>query len=155
MRAPDAMSPGCYEGHELEALADLPRYVGWILRAFGGHLRGRVLELGAGIGNFAAHYVDAVDEAVLLEPARNLFPTLAPRFAGHAHVRTVCGILDEWCDLPAKRGGPGARPFDAAVMVNVLEHIGDDLGTVRRLGPLLRPGGKLLVFVPALPWLYG
>jgi SAM-dependent methyltransferase len=147
MHSPSASSPESYEGHDLEALADLPHYVGWIAQGLGAHLHGRVLEVGAGTGNFTSSYIDAVDEAVLLEPARNLFPRLAARFANRAHVRTVCGVLEEWSD--------SGSPFDAAVMINVLEHIADDLGTVRRLGSMLRPGGKLLIFVPALRWLYG
>ena len=48
-----------------------------------------------------------------------------------------------------------AEPYDAAVLVNVLEHIDDDLGALRRLHAMLRPGGALLVFVPANAWLYG
>jgi SAM-dependent methyltransferase len=40
-------------------------------------------------------------------------------------------------------------------MVNVLEHIDDDLEILQHLHTLLRPGGRVLIFVPALPWLYG
>jgi SAM-dependent methyltransferase len=155
MLAQEENNPSCYEGHDLEALADLPHYVGWILQGFAEHLRGRVLEVGAGTGNFSARYVDAVDEAVLLEPAQNLYPTLATRFAGKNHVKPVSGLLEDWANRVAAQGGSDGRPFDAAVMVNVLEHIADDHGTIRRLGTMLRPGGKLLIFVPALRWLYG
>ena len=150
-----AASPSSYVGHDLEALADLPHYVRWILDGFGGHLRGRVLEIGAGTGNFSAGYLDRVDEAVLLEPARNLYPTLAARFADKPHIQTASGVLEEWIERSPEQGGPDGRPFDAAVMVNVLEHIADDYGTVRRLARLLRPGGKLLIFVPAVRMLYG
>jgi len=155
MRADVATNPACYEGHDLEALADLPHYVGWILNGFAAHLHGRVLEVGAGTGNFSARYVDAVDEAVLLEPARNLYPTLVARFADKPHVQPACGLLEEWMGQTVSQGGPDGRPFDAAVMVNVLEHIADDQSAVRRLSSLLRPGGKLLIFVPAVRWLYG
>jgi SAM-dependent methyltransferase len=144
-----------YEGQDLEALADLPHYTGWIMRGFAQHLRGRTLEVGAGTGSFSARYVDRVDEAVLLEPARNLYPALRARFAGKSHVQAVSGLLEEWIRRSPARGGFDGRPFDAVVMVNVLEHIADDHDTLRTLGELLRPGGKLLVFVPALPWLYG
>jgi SAM-dependent methyltransferase len=155
MAVPAQAAPTCYEGHDLEALADLPHYVDWIRHGFAGHLRGRVLEVGAGTGNFSIQYVADVDEAVLLEPAQNLYPILAARFCSLPHVQPVCGLLDEWSQRPEAHGGPGRRLFDAAVMVNVLEHIADDQGTLRRLALLLRPGGKLLVFVPALRWLYG
>jgi SAM-dependent methyltransferase len=40
-------------------------------------------------------------------------------------------------------------------MVNVLEHIEDDVAVLRQLHGMLRPGGAVLLFVPALPWLYG
>lgn len=142
--------PQFYEGQDLEALADLPRYTSWILKTFTPYLQGRVLEVGAGTGNFAAHYVDSVEEVVLLEPAQNLRPTLARRFAQKPHVQIHSGRLEDWYPRLARE-----RLFDAVLMVNVLEHIEDDQGTVDLLARLLRPGGKLLVFVPALSWLYG
>ena len=46
-------------------------------------------------------------------------------------------------------------PFDAIVCFNVLEHIADDEGTLRRFRELLAPGGALLPLVPAHPALYG
>jgi SAM-dependent methyltransferase len=151
--SPIASGPEYYEGQDLEALADLPHYYRWILKTFGPYLRGTVLEVGAGIGNFSAHYVHGVERAVLLEPARNLYLHLADRFAGAGHVRPVCGLLEDW-SAERERVGP-ADLFDATVLVNVLEHVPDDRGMIARLRDLLRPGGTLLVFVPALKWLYG
>jgi SAM-dependent methyltransferase len=144
-----------YEGQDLEALADLPRYYRWILRTFTPYLNGRVLEVGAGTGNFASHYVDGVDQAVLLEPAQNLYPALAARFARKDNVTPICGLLEEWCDGRLNTDGPNPGSFDAAILVNVLEHVANDYQMVQRLTELLRPGGTLLLFVPAVPWLYG
>lgn len=144
-----------YSGQDLEALADMPHYYSWILETFWPYLRGRVLEVGAGTGNFAAHYVDRVQEAVLVEPAKNLFPRLVERFAGKAHVFPVCGLLDEVSRRPGNDPSFASGSFDATILVNVLEHIPDDHATCVRLAQLLRPGGALLLFVPALPWLYG
>jgi SAM-dependent methyltransferase len=45
--------------------------------------------------------------------------------------------------------------FGSAVYVNVLEHIEDDLNELKKTFDLLMPGGKLVVFSPALPGLYG
>lgn len=133
-----------YEGQDLEALADMPRYYEWIMQWFRPHLSGRVLEVGAGAGNFTVHYVDAATEVVLVEPAANLLERLRSRFADRTNVSI----------LHADVAGVGGK-FDAAVLVNVLEHVPDDEGTLRRLFDLLRGGGTLLLFVPALPWLYG
>lgn len=46
------------------------------------------------------------------------------------------------------------RRFDLAVMTDVLEHLDDPLGALRALHARLKPGGWLLLTVPALPWLW-
>ncbi|PIQ55219.1 MAG: hypothetical protein COW02_03530 [Comamonadaceae bacterium CG12_big_fil_rev_8_21_14_0_65_59_15] len=43
---------------------------------------------------------------------------------------------------------------DIAWSFNVLEHIEDDQGTIEQLMAKLRPGGKLVIFVPAFNCLY-
>ena len=44
--------------------------------------------------------------------------------------------------------------FDAAVCAEVLEHLDDDDAALRELARVLRPGGLLLVTVPANPYRY-
>jgi len=155
-REPPTVTDGReYEASSLEVGGGLPRYHDWLMSFFTPHLHGRVLELGAGLGTVSARYVDRVDRSVLVEPATNLHAKLAARFASHPKVRTTCSFLD---DVVGKSVGdwrvePGS--FDTAIMVNVLEHIEDDLSTAKTLYSLLKPGGVLLIFVPALPILYG
>ena len=48
---------------------------------------------------------------------------------------------------------PDAR-FDVAVCLDVIEHIEDDLRALRELHRVVRPGGTLLVTVPAYQWLW-
>ncbi len=143
------MAADHYDGQDLEALAEMPRYTDWIVDFFRPYLRGRIIEVGAGIGNVTARYADAADELLLVEPADNLFPRLLDRFAGDSRVQGSNAVLE--------RVEPALleRPFDAAIMVNVLEHIDDDAATITRLGEVLTDDGHLLIFVPALPWLFG
>jgi SAM-dependent methyltransferase len=50
---------------------------------------------------------------------------------------------------------PAARElYPAALLLDVIEHLDDDRGTLRRIAPLLQPGGMLIVSVPALPELF-
>lgn len=44
--------------------------------------------------------------------------------------------------------------FDLIAMLDVLEHIPDDRPALKALLPKLRKGGKLLLTVPAMPWLW-
>jgi SAM-dependent methyltransferase len=47
-----------------------------------------------------------------------------------------------------------SEEYDLVLMLDVLEHIEDDLGALRSARSALRPGGHLLLTVPALPWLW-
>jgi SAM-dependent methyltransferase len=44
--------------------------------------------------------------------------------------------------------------FDLAVSLDVIEHLEDDLGSLRELRRTVAPGGALLVTVPAYQWLW-
>lgn len=53
--------------------------------------------------------------------------------------------------------GPDYRaeqPFDVILMLDVLEHIENDRGTLQSLRSLLKPGGYAILTVPALGWLW-
>lgn len=46
------------------------------------------------------------------------------------------------------------QSVDVLIMLNVLEHIEDDVGALKRAFELLKPGGSLVIEVPAGPGLY-
>ncbi len=46
------------------------------------------------------------------------------------------------------------QSFDLIAMLDVLEHIEDDIGSLRALGDRLGIDGSILITVPALPWLW-
>ena len=48
----------------------------------------------------------------------------------------------------------GTESFDAVLALDVIEHLDDDRSAVDRLGELARPGGVVIVSVPALPDLW-
>ncbi len=158
MVSPSSMSTEAsvrdYESRTLEVADGFPRYTEWLMAELLPHLHGRVVEVGAGLGSISAQWVDQADEAILIEPAENLHEALAKRFADKSHVKTFAGLLDEVAasDAGKKLLAPGS--VDTAVMVNVLEHIEDDVSVLRSLHRLLKPGGKMLIFVPALQVLY-
>lgn len=137
-----------YSGEELDALAGAVNYYRWIVRRFAPYLGPRVVEVGAGIGTFAGHLRAAAPDArlTLVEPAANNVPHLRARFAGDARARIVHGYLDD-------AGEPESA--DALVAVNVMEHVRDDGAFLMAAHRLLAPGGHALLFVPALPALYG
>lgn len=144
--------PENYTSDELDSLADAVRYQRWIVEQFAPYVRGRVLEVGAGIGTMANYWIRLADEVHLVEPARNLFSVLHERYSSVSSVRLYADVLDHIVD---ENGAGFQGSFDAVIMVNVLEHIQDDAQLMNTLVTLLKPEGYLLVFVPAMPALYG
>jgi SAM-dependent methyltransferase len=67
----------------------------------------------------------------------------------HRLVPSAALVLADAVDLPFEDGA-----LDAAVSGNVLEHLSDDLGALRELHRVLRPGGRAAIVVPAGPGLY-
>ena len=137
-----------YEGADLEALSTLHRYQRWIVETFRPHLSGRSVEIGAGIGNISTLLRRHVDTLDLVEPSANLGEPLRGRFEADSGVSVYLDSLEVW--LP----GISDDSYDSLILVNVLEHIEDDTAALEGFRRILKPGGKLLLFVPALQFLY-
>jgi SAM-dependent methyltransferase len=130
---------------EFSALAEARHYRASLIREFGPCLRGRVLEVGAGIGQMTAalRELPGVRALLCVEPEARFCAQLRTRFPDQP---VLHGTVDR---LDAHAG------WDAVLSVNVLEHIAHDeaeLAAYRRL--LAAAGGVLCLFVPARPELY-
>lgn len=60
----------------------------------------------------------------------------------------------EVAQMDATALGAQEGVFDLAIALDMLEHVPDDAGAARELLRALRPGGSLLVTVPAYQWLW-
>ena len=143
-----------YAGLELESMAFAVNYRGWILDTFRPFLGKRIVEVGAGLGTFSQLLLETKPEWLhAIEPSAHLYAQLAERFpvvASNGIGRVHQGTLGETAEHIRKSGTP-----DSLVYVNVLEHIEDDASELRMTHSLLQPGGHILIFAPAHPWLMG
>lgn len=134
-----------YPGKELEALSVAVNYHRWIVDEIEPYLGKKVAEVGAGVGSVSQLILEK-DVVMLLafEPSSNLYPLLQQNLATEERVRTIN-------DFFSPRYEPG---LDSVLYINVLEHIEDDSAELERALAALKPGGHLIIFVPALSWLY-
>jgi glycosyltransferase involved in cell wall biosynthesis len=130
-------------------LARAERYNRWILQQLAPWLGQRILEVGSGIGSFT-RYLLGRDLIVATDLNQRYLRILGNTFERHTRVEVMALDLTSFDPAPL-----AARKLDTIVGLNVLEHIEDDRGALRRLYASLAPGGRLLLLVPAHAWLYG
>jgi SAM-dependent methyltransferase len=137
-----------YSGAELDSLAEARNYYNWVLSQFEPYLGDTVVEVGAGIGTFSEFLLSSpkVKKLIAIEPGENTYPVLERKFAANASTETLSGYLsDHYKALSA----------NAVVAVNVLEHVEDHESFLREAREGTKAGGHLLLFVPALPAIFG
>ncbi len=136
---------------DLQALSRAHGLCDWMFEQYEPAVRGRVLEVGAGIGTFTDRILaHAATNVVLVEPEAGCASILRDRYAADPRVE----ILEETLpDSPTVAAAAGT--FDLVVCQNVLEHIDDHLSALKAMASALLPQGQLTLLVPAHPRLYG
>lgn len=135
--------------HTLEAISEARKFNEWMYREVSSCLGGRILEVGSGIGNLSSCFIRDGHDLTMSEirsaycarlqeqwPDRSVLQMdlVDPRFN-----ETFTGL---------------AHTFDSAFALNVIEHIDNDALALKNLSGLVKPGGKVLVLVPAHQLLY-
>jgi len=108
-----------------------------ILAAAGDRAGGRILDDGCGVGEYLAHLEARARRAHGVEFDPEHVRTARRRVQSAFVVR---GSAER---LPYADGA-----FDLALSHEVLEHLADDRASVEEIVRVLRPGGRLVVFVP-------
>jgi SAM-dependent methyltransferase len=137
-------------GRTLETFADTPQLNAWIYSKIADGVRGDVLEIGSGIGNISRLIRPMASRLVVTDAEPHYLEALRAAFPDDDAVTVAAYDLDA-----APPPAVDAHRYDAIVAVNVIEHIADDRALVARLAGLLRPGGNLLIYVPACPIAFG
>ncbi len=132
----------------LERMSGAPKFNRWMFDRLSRWIGARVLEIGSGIGNMSQFVVDR--ERVVLTDIEAAYRSALEGTFGN---RTNVEVID--LRLPQIPDALSDRRFDTIVCLNVLEHIEHDDASLRAMHSLLEPKGKLVLLVPAFPFLYG
>jgi SAM-dependent methyltransferase len=127
----------------LEDLRAAHNYRAWLVSLAEPFLGDDPIEIGSGLGDYAQEWS---------RPGRRLTATEAdPRRLAdlRARFRDTPGVVVEELAVPIDR----TADHSAVVAMNVLEHIPDDVAALRAFAGLVRPGGAVVLAVPAFPLL--
>lgn len=136
----------------LSILRGSNRYNAWLYSSIKEHLHGVVLDIGSGLGDIARQFEEHCIEEVILSD----YDPLMLNALGTASLP-----LRKYRVLPLDITSPQVvnnypQGFaDTITCINVLEHIPQDMIALRNMKHFLKKGGKVVLFVPALPVIYG
>jgi glycosyltransferase involved in cell wall biosynthesis len=105
-----------------------------------------ILEIGSGLGSMTRHILGH-GRVTASDISSFCLSELRRTFGENENVEV------RYLDI-TRNSAPETGLYDTIVCLNVLEHLGDDREALQHMHRLLRPGGRLILYVPANPRLY-
>lgn len=137
-----------YPGEELELFANAHIWKDYWTRQAAPFIGARVFDVGSGAGGNLPWLASCGTDWTCIEPDAKLAEQLRqnlPASGGGKTWRAVHGALSDM---------PKDQPADTIIYADVIEHIEDDSAEIALAAEMLKPGGHLIVLVPAHQWLY-
>ena len=133
---------------ELELLSNTPTSTRIILNTLKPYLGKNVLEVGSGLGHITKMLCNSGYSVTALEPDTSLFQ--------RRDTSQNANCINTTLEIAVSQGLLlETAPFDSALYVNVLEHIATDIDELAMARSTIKDDGTIVIFVPALPVLYG
>jgi SAM-dependent methyltransferase len=123
----------------LEGLATAVNHRRWFVELALPYLGDNPIEIGSGLGDYALEWAEHLPRFTASEADPDRLVLLKERLADRTNI-DVREML-----LPTTDRGD----YSSAVSYNVLEHIDDHVGALRSMSTLVRPGGRIILIVPA------
>ena len=119
-------------------------YNNWLFSLIKPYLKGDILEVGAGLGNFTS-----------LLAKREKITTIDINENYIAKLKKIVGTGAGYGNIETGEYFFENKSFDSAICLNVIEHIKDDKRALRNINKLLEKKGKIIVLSPSHKWAYG
>lgn len=138
-----------YIGNELDLFKHAHNWKAYYAKFLSSYLKGDVLEVGAGIGETTHSLCKGnFNSWVCLEPDSDLTDIISKK--------KESGYLPSFIEIitDTLAGVDPNRKFDSIIYIDVIEHIEFDAEELKRASTFLKPGGHLIVLVPAHNYLF-
>lgn len=122
------------------------RYMEWVLDPFKEFLGRNVLEVGCGHGGYGQR-ISQQSRYTGLDLSNDLIETLKRK---HPDQTFICADITDAKVIEDLK----SKEYDTILCLNVLEHIEKDKEAAQAMLSVLKPGGHLILFVPAFQQLY-
>jgi len=142
------------EGEEtLEAIAQAYKFNQWMYETINPYTHGKILEIGSGIGNISQFFIKNKQQIYLSDIRENYCSKLEDQFSQESNVGDILQLDLVHPDFE-RTYADYLNYFDTLFALNVVEHIENDTLALQNCKKLLKPGGTIIILVPAFQSLY-
>jgi len=135
----------------LDAISFAPRFNRYMYDTISPHCKGKILEVGCGIGNISDHFIKNGANITLSDIRDNYIESVRKKYKSKEITALKLDLVHKDFD---NRYKDLFNTFDSIFALNVVEHIKDDSQAIVNAKKLLTTGGKLIILVPAYQFLY-
>ncbi|HMS64998.1 MAG TPA: class I SAM-dependent methyltransferase [Ignavibacteria bacterium] len=142
------------EGAEiLDVISSADKFNEWMYETIKPFCKGKVLEIGSGIGNISTFFLRDNFEIMLTDIRDVYCDKLNNLFSENKNLLGIKNVdlIDPEFDIKHK---DLLNSFDTVFALNVVEHIQDDTLAISNCKKLLTNNGNLIILVPAFQTLY-
>jgi len=137
----------------LEVISDAGNFNRWMYQTIKPYCSGNVLEIGSGIGNISTYFLNDNFDISLSDLSTGYFKILENKFSGYPNLKDL--FTFDFAEKNLEQNYPHLiGKYDTIFALNVLEHVPDHEQSIKNCLSLLKPGGKLVILVPAFQSLF-
>ncbi|MBN8565953.1 MAG: class I SAM-dependent methyltransferase [Flavobacteriales bacterium] len=137
------------EGMEtLHVIEKANKFNRWMYETIKPFCKGKILEIGCGIGNISEFFIQDSQDIVLSDLRENYLEIVSKKFTNPT---IKINLIDPEFDT---KYDEIIGTFDTVFALNVIEHIEDDKQAIANCKKLLKKGGNLIILVPAYQFLF-
>lgn len=137
----------------LDVISGADNFNKWMYSTVDKNTIGEILEIGSGIGNISSFFVDNDRHISVSDMRVEYCNVLREKFTGKNNFKNVyqIDIIDP--DFDKKHSNLFGQ-FNSVFALNIIEHVEKDDLAIKNCLKLLKPGGQLLILVPAFMGLF-
>jgi len=137
----------------LSSISKATKFNKWMFDEIRPYCRGKILEVGSGIGNISQFFLKDGQTITLSDLRTAYCGYLSSNFSEYPNLASIAQIKLGTSDFE-KVNAVYKEQFDTIYALNVIEHIENDADAINNCKFMLRKGGTLIVLVPAYDFLF-
>ncbi len=137
----------------LDVIGEADQFNKWMFHTIHPFSKGKILEIGSGLGNISSYFLESNDEIMLTDLREEYCDYLQKKFGSRPTLLGIgqLNLVHRDFEIIYK---DHLERYNTVFALNVIEHIKDDHLAIRNCKKLLKNDGHLIILVPSYQQLY-